>query len=312
MVNKKPTVDRRTILKSALLAGAAVAAGPARVFSQGIFGLVTKAIPSSGERVPLIGIGTARRYDVASSEADLAPLREVIANMPRVGCNMIDTAPSYGNAETVVGNLLREIGNRDELFIATKVRQATLSGARAEIEASFQKLGITQIDLLQVHNLVGIRDVLPYLRELKAQGRIRYYGMTTSSANQYDEFERVLASEEMDFIQVDYAIDNRTADQRILPLALDRGVAVQTNLPFGRGRVFEAFGDQAIPEWAAEYDIRSWAQFALKYIVSHPAVTCAIPGTARLAYLEDNIQASIGRIPDAATRQRMAGLIDSA
>ena len=306
------SITRRHLLKTGLTLGAGLTFGSPYILAQGLGGLITKPIPSSGERVPLIGIGTARRYDVAVSEEDLAPLREVVANMARVGCTMIDTAPSYGNAETVVGNLLRDVGNRDQLFVATKVRRPDAAGAREEIEQSFQNLGVDTIDLLQVHNLVGVREVLALLRDLKAEGRIRYYGMTTSSANQYEEFEQVLRSEAMDFIQIDYAIDNRAAGERIIPLAGDRGVAVQTNLPFGRGRVFEAFGDQPIPGWAAEFGITSWAQFALKYIVSNPSVTSAIPGTARLAYLEDNIQASMGTLPDEATRQRMAAMIDAA
>ncbi len=308
-----PAVNRRTALKLGLGLGAGLALGSKDLLAQ--HGeLLTKAIPSSGERVPLIGIGTARRYDVAATEEELSPLREVLRNLPGTGGVMVDTAPSYGNAETVVGNLTAELGNRDQLFICTKVgagRQSVAAGL-AEIERSFERLQTDRFDLLQVHNLGGVEQMLPILRDMKAAGRIRYYGMTTSSKQQYEEFERVLASHEMDFIQIDYAIDNRSADERILPLALDRGVAVQINLPFGRGRVFEAFGEQPIPEWAAELDISTWAQFALKYIVSHPAVTTAIPGTARPDYLTDNIGASRGGLPDAAMRRRMADLIDAA
>ena len=303
---------RRKVLESsfALAAGAAVF-GPAQVFAQGIPGLLTKPIPSSGERVPLIGIGTARRYDVAVTEADMAPLREVIANMPRLGCTMIDTAPSYGSAEAVLGNLMRELGNADQMFIATKVAREDAAGAREEIEQSFRTLGVDTIDLLQLHNMVGVTEVLPLLRDLKAEGRIRYYGVTTSFSNRYEQMEQVLTSEELDFIQVDYAIDNRASGERIIPMAADRGVAVQINVPLGRGSIFEVFANQAIPGWAAELGISTWAQFALKYVVSHPHVTCAIPGTARLDYLEDNMQASMGVLPDAATRQRMAEMMDS-
>lgn len=317
MTDSKRRISRRTALRLGAGLGAGMALGSAgfTLAQQGRQAeLLTSTIPSSGERIPLIGIGTARRYDVAASEEELAPLREVLRNMPSAGCTMIDTAPSYGNAETVVGNLVEELGIRDQLFICTKVGSGSrgVEAGRAEIEQSFQRLKTDRIDLLQVHNLGGVEQMLPILREMKEAGRIRYYGMTTSSDRQYEEFERVLAREEMDFIQIDYAIDNRTAEERILPLALDRGVAVQTNLPFGRGRVFEAFGDQPVPAWAAELGIESWAQFALKYIVSHPAVSCAIPGTARLAYLQDNMGASRGALPDAATRRRMAELIDAA
>jgi len=308
--------SRRNALKLGLGLGAGMAFAPGSLLAQATtdaLPLQTKSIPSTGERIPLIGIGTARRYTAdISDESAMSPLREVITQLPILGGNKIDTAPSYGNAEEVLGQLISELGNRDELFIATKVRQADMADALEEIEQSFRLLRTDVIDLLQVHNLVGVEQMLPVLREMKQEGRIRYYGITTSNARQYEDFERVLATEELDFIQVDYAIDNREADERILPLARDRGVAVQTNLPFGRGRVFEAFGNEPIPEWAAEYDIYTWAQFALKYIVSHPAVTCAIPGTATLRYLEDNIGASRGRLPDEATRRRMAELIDSA
>jgi len=309
----KQSLSRRDALKLGVGLGAGLALASNSLFAQNV-GPLTKAIPSSGEHVPLIGVGTARRYDVAATPEELAPLREVLRNLPANGGKMVDTAPSYGNAETVLGNLLSELGNRDEIFLCTKVgsgRQSLQAGI-AEIQRSFERLQTDRFDLLQVHNLGGTEQMLPVLREMKQEGRIRYYGMTTSSKQQYEEFERVLAREEMDFIQIDYAIDNRSADERILPLALDRGVAVQINLPFGRGRVFEAFGDQSIPEWAAELGISSWAQFALKFIVSHPAVTCAIPGTARPEYLVDNIGASMGALPDAATRRRMAELIDAA
>ena len=308
-------MNRRDVLK--LGVGVGLGAGLA-LASKGLLAqsasLLSKAIPSSGEQVPLIGVGTARRYDVAATPEELAPLREVLRNLPGTGGKMIDTAPSYGNAETVLGNLISAIGNRDDIFLCTKVgsgRQSVAAGI-AEIQRSFERLQTDRFDLLQVHNLAGTEQMLPVLREMKTEGRIRYYGMTTSSKQQYEEFERILRREEMDFIQIDYAIDNRSADERILPMAMERGVAVQINLPFGRGRVFEAFGDTPIPEWAAEFGISSWAQFALKYIVSHPAVTCAIPGTARPEYLVDNIGASMGTLPDAATRRRMADLIDAA
>ncbi len=275
--------------------------------------ILTRAIPSSGEHLPLVGVGTARRYDVNPSNAGaVAPLRETIQNVPVLGGKLVDTAPSYGNAETVLGNIFEELDIRSQLFLSSKVRKEGLADARAEIEQSFQKLKTDTIDLLYVHNLVGVEEVLPYLRDLKAEGRIRYYGISTSFERQHADFEKVLAREELDFIQVDYAIDNRVSDNRIIPMAADRGIAVQANLPFGRGRVFEAFGDSPIPDWAAEYDITTWAQFALKWIVANPAVNSAMPGTAKLAYLEDNLGASRGRLPDEAARSRMASLIDSA
>ena len=277
-------------------------------------GLITKPIPSSGERIPVVGIGTARRYDVGASEGERAPLREVIRNLPDLGGRFVDTAPGYGHAETVVGELITEAGNRDQIFLATKVGagRRSVEAAREEIERSRERLHSNCFDLLQVHNLGGVNEVLPILREMKQDGHIRYYGITTTSARAYDQVVRLLRSEEMDFLQVDYAIDNRGVEERILPLAADRGVAVLTALPFGRGRVFRVFGDLPIPGWAAELGITSWAQFALKYNVSHPAVTCSIPGTATLAYLRDNLGAAAGELPDAATRERMAALVETA
>ncbi|MEX0729824.1 MAG: aldo/keto reductase [Aquisalimonadaceae bacterium] len=274
--------------------------------------IITKAIPSSGETLPVIGVGTARRFNVGESDADRARIRQVLQLLPRLGGRVVDTAPSYGTAETVIGDLVADLGNRDQLFIATKVRQQTRSAAMAEIEQSFQRLRTDRIDLLYIHNLVGWRQVLPLLRELKAEGRIRYLGISTHTDAQYDALAEIMEREELDAIQVDYAIDNRSAEDRMLPLARDRGIGVFTNLPFGRGRVFQAFRDQPIPEWAAAYGISSWAQFALMFVASHPAVTVAIPGTATPDYLRDNIGTAHGSLPDASTRQRMAALVDRA
>lgn len=276
--------------------------------------IVTRPIPSSGERLPVVGIGTARRFDVGASEAERAPLRDVLRELPRLGGRVIDTAPSYGNAESVIGDLLAELGNRNDIFLATKVgagRDGAAAGI-AEMEASMRRLRTDRIDLLMVHNLAGVDAMLPVLRAWKEAGRIRYLGISTSFEGQYEAFAAVMARAELDVIQVDYAIDNRSAEKRILPLAAERGMAVLTNLPFGRGRVFDALGKQPIPEWAAEYGIRSWAQFALKYVVSHPAVTVAIPGTAKPEYLLDNLGAAHAPLPDPATRERMAALVAGA
>ncbi|HYH05938.1 MAG TPA: aldo/keto reductase [Thermoanaerobaculia bacterium] len=272
--------------------------------------LLTRAIPSSGEKLPLVGIGTARRYDVTSAE-ERAPLREVLRELPKLGGKLVDTAPSYGVAESVVGDLVAEIGNRDKLFLATKVgagRNGVEAGL-AEMNASLARLHTNKLDLLQIHNLAGVDEMLPVLRKWKDEGRIRYLGISTSNAKQYEALETIMKREKLDFIQIDYAIDNRAAEERILPLAADRGVAVLTNLPFGRGRVFQAFGDKPVPDWAREIGIATWAQFALKWVVSHPAVTSAIPGTAKLEYLRDNLAASRGPLPDAATRARMATFV---
>ena len=299
-------ITRRLALQLGLGAtAAALIADPLRAKKNDA--LLTRPIPSSGEKLPLIGIGTARRFDVSTAE-EKAPLREVLRELPRLGGRLVDTAPSYGVAESVVGELVAELGNRDALFLATKVG-AGRNGAEAglaEMNASLARL--KRIDLLQIHNLAGVDVMLPILREWKDAKRIRYHGISTSSDQQYDALEAIMKREKLDFIQIDYAIDNRLADERILPLAADRGIAVLTNLPFGRGRVLSAFKDKPIPDWAKELGIETWAQFALKWVVSHPAVTSAIPGTAKLDYLKDNLGAARGPLPDAATRKKMTAL----
>jgi len=313
-------ITRRAALalgaRSALaLAGLGLAAPTAaRALASGSAELVRRPIPSSGERIPVVGIGTARRFDVGDSAETRAPLLEVLRELPRLGGTVVDTAPSYGAAETVIGDLVAQLGNRSALFIATKVGRgrAGVPAGLEEMRRSLARLRTERLDLLQIHNMAGVEEMLPVLREWKQAARIRYYGVTTSSARQHDALARLVQREPLDFIQVDYAIDNRAVEARLLPLARDRGVAVLTNLPFGRGRVFQALRRQPIPEWAAALGIASWAQFALKYVVSHPAVTCAIPGTARLAYLIDNLGAARGPLPDEATRRRMAALIDAA
>ncbi len=308
-------LSRRDAIKLGLAASTTFALKPQSLFAQSNnTDLLTKPIPSSGERIPLIGIGTARRYDVASSEEELEPLREVLRNFPGLGGSLIDTAPSYGNAEIVVGALMAELGIRDQIFLATKVGEGRRGSAAgiAEMEGSLQRLQTDHFDLLEIHNLSGTADMLPVLREWKQEGKIRYLGITTTSERQYEELARFMRTEPLDFIQVDYAIDNRSAEELILPLAQERGIAVLTALPFGRGRVFDVFGDTPLPEWATEMGIQTWAQFALKFNVSHPAITAAIPGTSRPDYLYDNFSASRGVLPDAAMRQRMANLIDSA
>ena len=317
----RTSISRRNLFKAGLGAGAGLMLGavaspgwaqrPARTATQP---LVTRAIPSSRERIPVVGIGTARRFSVGTGEDERAELREVIRQFHAAGGKLIDTAPSYGTAETVVGDLVHELGLRGGLFLASKVgagRDSAEAGI-AEMEASLKRLHTDHFDLMQVHNLAGVELMLPILREWKAAGRTRYIGITTSFEGQYPDFERVMRNEELDFIQVDYALDNREADERLLPLAVDRGMAVLINLPFGRGRVLRRFEDTPLPDWAAEFGIATWAQFVLKYVVSHPAVTAAIPGTATLEYLADNIAAARGEMPDPATRKKMERLVDAA
>ena len=301
--------SRRALLKAGVVSGGALLLSPRWLAAQSA-PLLERPIPSSGERVPVIGIGTARRWEQAATGADTASLREVLRRFAERGGKVVDTAPSYGAAEATVGELVAELGVRPSLFFATKVGASGRRAGVEEIEASFRRLRASRVDLIAVHNLRDTDEQLRTLRELKQAGRIRYVGITTSFPRQYPDFARTMRSERLDFIQVDYALDNREAATTILPLAADRGMAVMINLPFGRGRLFQAVQGRPLPPWAGELDCASWAQLFLKYIVSHPAVTCCIPGTAKVEHLLDNLGAGQGRLPDASMRRRMEDFID--
>jgi aryl-alcohol dehydrogenase-like predicted oxidoreductase len=305
-------LSRRSIIKAGIGFSASFFARPVDVFAQAQ-PLLQKKIPSSGESIPIIGIGTARRYEEVKSDAEKVPLRETIRQFQALGGKVIDSSPSYGTAEAVVGELVDGLKIRDSLFLATKVslRNVGREEGIKQIEESFKKYRTPKIDLIAVHNLRDTEVQLRTLREIKQAGRIRYVGITTSFDNQYGEFEQTIKKETLDFIQVDYALDNRDAGERIIPLAGDRGMAVMINLPFGRGRLFNAVQGKKLPEWASEFDCQTWAQFFLKYIVSHPAITCAVPGMAQAKYVVDNLGAARGRLPDAATRRKMEQFIDN-
>jgi diketogulonate reductase-like aldo/keto reductase len=305
-------IDRRTAIKAGFGLGVAMLWPRDGLLAQAQ-PLIQKKIPSSGESIPIIGIGTARRYEEVKSEAEKAPLRDAIRQFQALGGKVIDSSPSYGTAEAVVGELVEGLKIRDSLFLATKVslRNVGREEGIKQIEESFKKYRTNKLDLIAVHNLRDTETQLRTLREMKQAGRIRYVGITTSFDNQYGEFEQTMKKENLDFIQVDYALDNRDAGERIIPLAGDRGMAVMINLPFGRGRLFNAVQGKKLPEWAGEFDCQSWAQFFLKYIVSHPAITCAVPGMAQAKYVVDNLGAARGRLPDAAMRRRMEQFIDN-
>jgi aryl-alcohol dehydrogenase-like predicted oxidoreductase len=300
---------RRDLLRAGMVSGAAFLLSSGRLEAQPA-PLIERPIPSSGERLPVIGVGTARRWENVTAPAEMAPLREVLRQLAERGGRVVDTAPSYGAAEALAGELVADLGVRAALFLATKVGANGRDAGIQEIEASFRRLRTSRVDLVAVHNLRDTATQLGTLRELKQAGRIRYVGITTSFPRQYPDFERTMRVETLDFIQVDYALDNREAAATILPLAADRGMAAMINLPFGRGRLFQAVQGRALPPWASSFDCASWAQFFLKYIVSHPAVTCCVPGTARVDYLLDNLGAAQGSLPDAVTRRRMEEFID--
>lgn len=271
---------------------------------------ITRAIPSSGEKLPVIGLGT-NRYGVTAA-AEIAARREVLRRMPELGATVIDTAPAYGRSEEVIGQLLAELKNRDRLWLATKVTAPPGRPAegRKMLDESFRRLRTARIELVQVHSLNGVREMLPVLREHKQARRISYVGVTTSRGDQHDELLAILRREPLDFIQVDYSIADRNAADKVLPLAAERGVAVLVNLPLGRGNVLSRFQGRPLPDWASQLDVASFAQLFLKYVVSHPAVTVAIPGTTKVEHLEDNLGAARGRLPDAAMRRRIEALFD--
>ncbi len=272
--------------------------------------MIMKTIPSSGEQIPAVGLGTSSTFRRAAA-GELEPLREVLDQFAAGGGQLIDTAPSYGDSEPVIGEIVTDLGVRDKLFIATKVRIEGREAGIAEMEASFRRLQTDRIDLMQVHNLTDTDTQLATIREWKAQGRIRYVGVTTSSDRSHDAMVEIMTREELDFIQVNYNLAQRNSAERILPMARDKGIAVLLNLPFGRGRLFQAVGERELPDWAAEFDCGSWAQFFLKYLISHPAVTSPIPATSKPGHLVDNLGAAFGRLPDAATRRRMEEFYDN-
>ncbi|HEV2284963.1 MAG TPA: aldo/keto reductase [Steroidobacteraceae bacterium] len=264
--------------------------------------LIAKAIPVSGEWLPAIGLGTdAFRTEV---RGDIAA---ELKRMNELGGAVIDTAAAYGDSEAIIGEALESLGLREKFFLATKlVGSSTTQPEGAESFArSLERLKTRRVDLLQVHNLNGVEELLPRMQEWKKEGRIRYLGVTTSRASQHAELAAAMRTYRLDFVQLDYSIGNREAATTLLPLALDRKIGVLVNLPFGRSSLFEQAAGRALPPWAADIDVTSWAQYFLKYVISHPAVTCVIPGSTKVAHLEDNQAAGRGRVPDAAMRRRM-------
>jgi aryl-alcohol dehydrogenase-like predicted oxidoreductase len=272
-------------------------------------GLNMTTIPSSGQQIPAIGIG-CRNYRAQSNAAQMAVFQDTFATFHRLGGKVVDTSPNYGNSETVIGGIMRELGIRDDLWVATKVDREDRESGIARMERSFELLGGERFELMQVHNLRGVEVQLQTMQEWKQQGRFRYIGVTTSSDRQYQNLEDIVQQHELDFIQLDYSLGNRNAADRLLPLAQDQGLAVLVNLPFGRGRLFNAVGDRRLPEWAADIDANSWAQVFLKYVMSHSSSPIPIPGTTKPHHAEDNIAAARGRLPDADLRREMERFID--
>jgi diketogulonate reductase-like aldo/keto reductase len=268
-----------------------------------------RSIPSSGEKIPAIGLGTSRTFDVGNSPNERDPLREVVKRFVRLGGKVIDTSPMYGKAEGVIGDLTSGLHLREKLFLATKVWTTGKQAGIEEMERSLARLRTKSIDLMQVHNLVDLETQLATARAWKAQGRVRYVGVTHYVESALPELAKVLEREQLDFLQINYSIAERAAEERVLPLAREKGVAVLINRPFARGDLFSRLRAKPLPEWAAEFDCKSWAQFLLKWILANETVTCAIPATGDPRHLEDNMQGGMGRLPDAKLRKRMEQLI---
>ncbi|MCH7564982.1 MAG: aldo/keto reductase [Gemmatimonadetes bacterium] len=303
-------ISRRDMLKISAGTGAALLLSELPAFAQDQ-PLLMRSIPSSGQEIPALGLGSARTFNVGPSGEERAPLKEVLRLFQEMGGRFFDTAPTYGTSERIAGQLVQELGIQNDLFFATKI--STGGGREAGIaqqEASLQSWGRDTIDLNQVHNLRDVDTHLRTIRQAKEEGRTRYVGVTTSFARQYQRMEQVLRIEELDFVQLNYSLGEREAAERLLPLAQDRGLGVVVNEPYNVGRLFGAVRGRELPDWAAEFDCRSWGQFFLKYILAHPAVTVIIPATSDPEHLVDNMGAGVGRLPDERTRTRMEELFD--
>lgn len=264
-----------------------------------------RAIPSTGELLPVIGCGTWQTFDVGPGSEERAPLAEVLRILFDAGGSVIDSSPMYGRSEAVVGDLLAQAKAHDGAFVATKVWTQGRNAGIEQMQRSMQLLQDERIELMQIHNLLDWRTHLPTLRAWKKEGRIRYLGLTHYTSSAYDELESIMRSEQLDFIQINYSLDDRQAERTLLPLAADRGIAVLVNRPFGGGTLLRSLSGKPVPPWAAEIGCESWAQVLLKYVVSHPAVTCAIPGTSRPKHMSDNSKAGMGVVPDERVRKKM-------
>lgn len=271
--------------------------------------LIRGRIPSSGEEIPAVGLGTWQTFDVGAGEAERAPLREVLRSFVELGGRVVDSSPMYGASERVLGDLAVETGVIDDLWVATKVWTEGEAEGRAQMENSLSELRRSSIELMQVHNLVDAQVHLDTLEAWKGDGRFEYIGITTSSERQYPAVERFLDDERLDFLQVNYSLAERESAERLLPMARERGIAVMINRPFAGGDLFSRFADEPLPEWASAFDCEAWSQLFLKYVLSHPSVTCAIPATSDPEHLRENMGGGRGRLPDEADRRRIEALL---
>lgn len=307
MTRRPVEMDRRTVLK--LLGGLAGCALLPEAALAATEPLLRRPIPSSGEALPSIGLGTSRVFDVDDSPEARAPLMEVLESLIGAGGSVVDTSPMYGRAEEVVGDLVSAGGLRKRVFMATKVWTSGGDAGRAQMEESMRLLQVKVVDLMQVHNLLDWKEHLGTLRRWKEEGRIRYLGVTHYRVDAYAALESIMRSEPLDFVQLNYSILTPTAQEKLLPLAADKGIAVLVNRPYENGAVFSRTRGLPLPDWAAELEIRSWGQFCLKWVLSDPAVTCVIPGTSKPRHMVDNLGAGFGPLPDRHQRDRMRQLL---
>ncbi len=305
-----PRLSRRHFLTLLLAAGAGKALGLAPLPGSAD-SLHSRPVPSSGAKIPVIGMGSYITFNVGQDPALLADRVKVLRAFFAAGGGMIDSSPMYGSSEAAIGHCLQQLAYPATLFSATKVWTWFSAEGNQQMQASRQQWGLQRFDLMQVHNLVSWEDHLQTLRDARDAGLVRYIGVTTSHGRRHDELATVMTRQPLDFVQFTYNISDREAEQRLLPLASDRGIAVIVNRPFRRGDLIDRLARHPLPAWAPEIGCDTWAQFLLKFIVSHPAVTCAIPATSRLDHMQENMAVLRGTLPDAATRQRMINYVDA-
>jgi diketogulonate reductase-like aldo/keto reductase len=298
-------MDRRELLVGGLTMAAA-AAGTTRAAADGP--LLTRKIPSTGEAIPVIGLGTSGPFEVGSSPSERDPLKEVLGAFFAAGGRLVDTSPMYSTAEGVLGDLFTP-AMHERVFLATKVWTRGEKDGIAQMTQSAERLKHPKLDLIQVHNLLDLDTHLKTLRAWKEQGKVRYIGITHYTVGSHSDLAKVIEREKLDFVQLNYSASTRNAEERLLPLAADKGVAVLVNRPFEDGKMFEAVKGKPLPPWAAEIDATSWGQVFLKYVIAHPAVTAAIPATGKLRHLEDNLAGGRGRLPDAKQRAQIVAAL---
>lgn len=302
-------IGRRRLLQAGASAMTLAALGGTAAAQAGA--PLTRAIPSSGEAMPLVGLGSWITFNVGRDAAARDACAAVMQAFFDAGGRLIDSSPMYASSQDTIGYGLKKLGRRQAVFAAEKVWISAAARGPAQIDESRRKWGVGKFDLMQVHNLLSWEEHLPRLQAMKSDGRLRYVGITTSEGRRHAEFERVMAGQALDFVQVTYNILDREAENRILPLARERNIAVLANRPFREGALIRALAGKPLPGWAAEIEAASWAQFILKFIVSHPAVTCAIPATRRVDHVRENMAAARGALPDAAMRQRMIAYVEA-